>query len=306
MGKELRAHLALFVTNLIYGINYTVAKEVMPEYLSPSGFVLMRVIGAVILFWSLKHLLIKEKVAMRDFLRLAACGLFGVAINQLLFFKGLSITNPINAAIIMTCNPVMVLIFSVWLLKEAITIKRSLGLLIGLGGAALLITAGSGFSFTSESFRGDLFVFINASSYALYLVIVKPLLVKYNPITVIAWIFTFGLIYVLPFGLPELLTVEWASFTSEIWAAIAFVVTFTTFLAYLLNVTALRVLSPTIVSYYIYLQPFLAAMVAIYFGKDELTPIKLGAAALIFVGVYLVSSGNVSKKPVPDANIKEG
>lgn len=290
MNKKFLAHLALFAANLIYGANYTVAKEAMPEYIAPFGFILIRVIGAVLLFWLIWSTMIRERVARSDFLRLAACGLFGVAINQLLFFKGLSITTPINAAIIMTSNPVMVMLFSIWILKEAITAQRTIGLLIGLSGAILLITAGSGFSFSSDTFRGDLLVFINATSYALYLVIVKPLMAKYHPITIVAWIFTFGLIIVIPFGLEELMEVEWSAFTPSIWAVVSFVVVFTTFFAYLLNVSALKQLSPAIVSYYIYLQPFLAAMIALYFEKDHLTWVKTGAAALIFTGVYLVST----------------
>jgi len=290
MNKKLPAHIALFAANLIYGANYTVAKEAMPEYIAPFGFILIRVIGATLLFWLIWSTMIREKVARADFLRLAVCGLFGVAINQLLFFKGLSITTPINAAIIMTINPVVVMLFSIWILKEAVSMQKITGLLIGLSGATLLITAGSGFSFSSDTFRGDLMVFINATSYALYLVIVKPLMHKYHPITIVAWIFTFGLIIAIPFGYQELMAVEWASFTPTIWASVSFVVIFTTFLAYLLNISALKQLSPTIVSYYIYLQPLLAAMIALHFDKDHLSWIKTGAALLIFTGVYLVST----------------
>jgi len=290
MSREIRAHIALFVANLIYGASYTVAKEAMPEYITPFAFILIRVTGAVLLFWLIWASMIKEKVAKKDILRLAACGLFGVAINQMLFFKGLSITTPINAAIIMTSNPVVVMLFSLWILKESVTLRKTFGLLIGLSGAALLITTGSSLSFNSATFSGDVYVFLNASSYALYLVIVKPLMSKYHPITVISWIFTFGFIYVFPFGFQELTEVDWSVFTPKIWAAIAFVVLFTTFLAYLLNVSALKELSPTIVSYYIYLQPLLAAVVALYFEKDHLTGVKIGAAVLIFMGVYLVST----------------
>ena len=299
MNKKALAHIALFVTNLIYGANYTVAKEAMPEFIGPSGFILVRVTGAVLLFWLIWLTVIREKVSKSDLLRLAACGLFGVAINQMLFFQGLSITTPINAAIIMTSNPVMVMLFSIWILKEAVTTRKIAGLLVGLSGAALLITASSGFSFSSDTFRGDVFVFINATSYALYLVIVKPLMAKYHPITIVSWIFTFGFIVVLPFGYEEFMQVEWSLFTPKLWAVIGFVVILTTFLAYLLNVSALKVLSPTIVSYYIYLQPFLAAVIAVLFDKDNLTWVKTAAAVLIFVGVYMVSTQKA--KPLPDS-----
>lgn len=288
--------MALFGANLIYGASYTVAKEAMPEYILPFAFILIRVTSSVLLFWLIWTSLIRERIARADLLRLAACGLFGVAINQMLFFKGLSITTPINAAIIMTSNPVVVMLFSLWILKEAITMQKTFGLLLGLSGAALLITAGSDFSFGSETFEGDIYVFLNASSYALYLVIVKPLMARYHPVTVITWIFTFGFVYVLPFGFEEFISVDWSAFTPKIWAAVAFIVLFTTFLAYLLNVSALKELSPTIVSYYIYLQPLLAAIVALYFEKDQLTWINIGASMLIFAGVYLVSSGKTEQR----------
>ena len=119
--------MALFGANLIYGASYTVAKEAMPEYILPFAFILIRVTSSVLLFWLIWTSLIRERIARADLLRLAACGLFGVAINQMLFFKGLSITTPINAAIIMTSNPVVVMLFSLWILKEAITMKKTFG-----------------------------------------------------------------------------------------------------------------------------------------------------------------------------------
>ncbi len=297
MNKTVKAHIALLITNIIYGANYTIAKEAMPEFILPSGFILLRVSGALLLFWIFHRLLVKESVAKVDMLRLAVCGLFGVAINQLLFFKGLSITNPINAAIIMTINPVMVLLFASFLIREAITLKRTIGIILGIGGAILLITYNASFSFSGESATGDVWIFLNAASYGIYLVIVKPLMNKYNPLTVIMWVFTFGLIYVLPFGFIELTQVNWTELPGNIILAMIFVVVFTTFMAYLLNIHALKTLSPTVVSYYIYLQPLLASIIALIFAKDVLSIEKLIAAALIFAGVALVSTSPKTKRP---------
>ncbi|PCH91502.1 MAG: EamA family transporter [Bacteroidetes bacterium] len=295
MNRNIKAHIALLITNLIYGANYTIAKEAMPEYILPSGFILLRVSGALLLFVIFHRLMVKESVDKIDMLRLATCGLFGVAVNQLLFFKGLSITNPINAAIIMTINPVMVLLFASFLIREVITLKRTLGIILGIGGAVLLITYNSTSSFSLESSIGDLWIFLNAASYGIYLVIVKPLMNKYNPLTVIMWVFGFGLLYVLPFGFSELTQVRWTTLPMPIVLAMSFVVIFTTFAAYLLNIHALKVLSPTVVSYYIYLQPLLASIVALMFAKDVLSMEKIVAAALIFAGVALVSTGTNSK-----------
>jgi len=290
MDRQLKAHLSLFVANLIYGANYTIAKEVMPDYIMPFGFILLRVIGATLLFWILHLFYKKETILNKDYGKLAICGLFGVAINQLLFFKGLDMSTPINAAIIMTANPVMVLIFAAIIIREAITFKKSMGILLGLSGAALVILQNAAFSISSETQLGDLLVFINATSYALYLVLVKPLMTKYHPITIIKWVFLFGLIFVFPFGYSELYQVNWTSMPTIIIACVLFVVIGTTFFAYLFNIVALKELSPSIVSYYIYLQPILATVFALVLGKDEIDLVKIIGSVLIFSGVFLVST----------------
>ena len=289
MDRTIKAHIALFIANLIYAANYTIAKEAMPAYVMPFGFILLRVSGAFILFWSVHAFMPKERITNRDLLRLAVCAVFGVAINQLLFFKGLSITTPINASIIMTINPVMVLIFAAIIIKESINIRKVIGIITGLIGAVLLITNNGEFSFSNQTSIGDGLVFINATSYGLYLVLVKPLMDKYSAFTIIKWVFLFGFIYVLPFGLEEVLHVDWANMPYNIFLAVGFVVVFTTFFAYLLNILALKELSPSIVSYYIYLQPVLATVIALSFEKDVITFEKGIAALFIFLGVFLIS-----------------
>jgi len=289
LNKTLLAHLALLTANLIYAINYSFAKDVMPNYILPSAFVVLRVIGALLLFTLSYLLFVNEKVEGRDIFRLAICGVFGVAINQLLFFEGLNLTTPINAAIVMTINPILVILLSFLIIKEVITYRKSLGILLGLAGASMLILKGGAIDFTSNHQTGNLFVFINASSYALYLVILKPMMKKYNPITVMFFVFGFGLLYVLPFGFTKLMDVNWSIIPNTIYLEIAFVVIFTTFIAYLFNSTALKQLSPTTVSIYIYFQPILATIFAIFWGSDSLDGQKIIAASLIFFGVYLVS-----------------
>jgi drug/metabolite transporter (DMT)-like permease len=231
----------------------------------------------------------KEKIEKKDFGRLAICGFFGVAANQLMFFYGLNLTNPINAGIIMTANPIMVLLASAFILNTRITYLKIIGLVLGISGALMILLFKKGFSFGSETWVGDLFIFLNATSYAIYLVLVKPLMHKYSPITVIKWVFTFGFLYVIPFGFNQFTEINWTSFTADIWLKFAFVIVATTFLAYLFNIYGLKRLNPSIVSTYIYLQPLIAALFAIWVGKDSFTWIKLTAAVLIFTGVYLVS-----------------
>ncbi|MDG1477721.1 MAG: DMT family transporter [Vicingaceae bacterium] len=288
MNSNLKPHLAVLGANIIYGLNYTIAKDVMPEYIPPFGFIFCRVAGALLLFWSI-FAFNYEKIAKKDLLLLAVCGFFGVAANQLMFFYGLNLTTPINAGIIMTSNPILVLIASAIILKNKITITKVGGIALGIVGALLLLLFKNNFSFGSETIVGDVFIFLNAMSYGTYLVIAVPLMKKYKPLTVITWVFTFGLIYVLPFGVTEFTEIAWSTFSTTIWLEFAFVIICTTFFAYLLNIYGLKNLNPSTVSTYIYLQPLLAAAFAIWVGKDSLDWIKIVAAILIFSGVYLVS-----------------
>ncbi len=289
MKKTILAHISLFIANLIYAINYSFAKDVMPDFIQPSGFILLRVVGAFFLFFISYVLFVKEKIEKKDIFRFAICGVFGIAINQLFFFEGLNLTTPINAAIVMTISPILVIVLSFLIMKEIITFRKILGILLGLLGASILILKSGGIDFSSNYQTGNMFVFINASSYALYLVIVKPMMKKYHPITVMFYVFSFGLFYVIPFGYAELLEVNWRIIPDNICLEIVFVVVFTTFVAYLFNSKGLKELSPTTVSIYIYLQPVLASIFAIFWGSDNLNLEKIIAATLIFVGVYLVS-----------------
>lgn len=288
MSNNVKPHLALFTANLIYGANYSIAKDLMPGFVQPFGLVLCRVLGAVILFWTIYYFTY-EKIDRKDFFRLLLCGFFGVAANQLMFLYGLDNTTPINAGIIMVSNPIMVLIASAIILKNKITFTKTTGIALGIIGALLLLLFKGSFTFGSENLKGDIFIFLNAMSYGVYLVIAVPLMRKYKPITVMSWVFAFGLIMVFPFGISEFKQIDWASFTPTIWWEFLFVVVSTTFLAYLFNIYGLKRLSPSIVSTYIYLQPLLATLIAIWAGKDSLDIIKISAALFIFTGVYLVS-----------------
>lgn len=303
MNNALKAHIALFTVNAIYGANYVIAKGLMPDVIGPSGFILLRVLGACILFWSV-FVFRWERVAWPDLGRMAICAIFGVAANQLFFFNGLSLTSPINASVIMTTTPIIVLILASIILRERITWLRSVGVLVGAVGAVALILAASSEDAGTASRRGDLFILINATNYSLYLVVVKPLMKKYRPLTVIALVFSFGLLYVIPFGYSQFIAVDWVNLAPSQVLSMAFVVVFTTFLAYLLNIFALKLVSPTVSSSYIYLQPILAGSFALWFssstflqrlfGKvmdysNDIDVYKVGCAVLIFAGVYLVS-----------------
>lgn len=299
MNKIIQAHLALLTVNIIYGANYSIAKEVMPAYIHPFAFVLMRASTAMILFWIVGTLIIKEKLNKKDLPRVALLALCGVAVNQLLFLKGLSLTSPINASIIMISNPIIVMLIAALVLKEKISFGKIAGITFGIAGALMLLLFNKSFSFGSETIAGDAMILVNSLSWAGYIILVKPLMKKYNTFTVIKWVFLFGSLYVLPFGYNEFIQVSWNMLPSAIWWDIVFVVIGSTFFAYVLNTYALRALSPAVVSIYIYLQPFLATLIAVFwYQNDALDTRKIISGILIIIGVYLVS------RPVKQAEKK--
>jgi drug/metabolite transporter (DMT)-like permease len=301
MHRTTRAHLALFAVNFIYGVNYVVAKGLMPNVIGPSGFIVLRVVGAAALFWLLRAFR-PERVHRSDMLRLALCAVFGVALNQLMFFHGLMRTTPLNASIIMVATPILVLVLAAVLIGERVTPRKVLGVALGAAGALALIFLKPSGTQAGASTLGDLFILVNATSYGLYLVMVKPLMQKYTAVTVMSWSFLLGLLLVLPFGWSEVVEVQWSALTVPVWSALAFVVFMVTFVAYLMNTWALAVVSPSVVGTYIYMQPVLAAVFTWLFvlvGADRLgIPGQYDAAlgwpqvlcaASIFMGVHLVS-----------------
>jgi drug/metabolite transporter (DMT)-like permease len=293
MSKRNWALIAATMVSLIYGVSFTIAKDVMPTYVKPFGFILLRVFGATILFWLISFFGPTEKIQLKDFPRIIAAAFFGVALNMLTFFKGLSFTSPISAAVIMVTTPIIVLILSAIIMKEKMIKRKIFGILLGLFGTGFLILYGRSIGNAANAPLGNLLVFINAVSYAFYLIIVKNLMDKYNAFTFVKWIYTFGLLMVLPFGWSEYQEIQWATIPTYILREIVFVVLFTTFFTYLFNLVSMRELKPTTVAVFIYLQPLFATIFAISLGKDELTLVKIVSAVLIFVGVYLVTQKRV-------------
>ena len=298
MTKSTKVHLSLFLVSLIYAATFSIAKEVMPYYIKPMGLITIRVWGAVSLLWVTHFLFVKESIyGKKDFLMLLKCAVFGVAANMLLFFKGLAITTPINAAILMVTTPLFVAFFSFFLLNEKVTKLKVMGLCFGVFGAILLLL-GPSLSFNSSTLWGDVMVMTNAIIYAYYLIIAKPLLHKYSPLTVIKWTFFFGGLLVIPFGFTELKEVQWQAIPNSIWSAIIFLIIGATFITYVLNAWALRNANATLVGAYIYLQPVLATIIAVSIGKDSLTLPKVLFSLLIFIGVYLVGLPNDAKSKI--------
>jgi drug/metabolite transporter (DMT)-like permease len=294
MSKRNFALIGATFVSLIYGVTFTIAKDVMPQYIDAYGFILLRVGGAVILFWlvwlimSLIRPSMKEKIVLSDFPRIIAAAFFGVAFNMLTFFKGLSLTSPISAAVIMVTTPMIVLVLSAIIIKERMQKQKVIGIVLGMIGTGFLILYRKSVGNVTNAGFGNFLVFVNAVSYGFYLIIVKKLMDKYNAFTFVKWIYTFGFLMVLPFGYSEFEVVNWSFVPVAIFWKIGFVLVFSTFLTYLLNLLSMKELKPTTVAVFIYLQPVFATIFAIGLGKDELSFVKIGSAVLIFIGVYLV------------------
>lgn len=291
MSKVIKAHLALLGVNVIYGANYSIAKSVIGHDIQPYALVLLRATFSMLMFWLTSFFFPKEKIERRDFIKLMLLGVFGVALNQLLFIKGLYESKPINASIIMILNPIFVIILEIFFLKEKLPPIRLAGIVSGTIGASLLILFGKEISVH----RGDIMILINCLSWAIYLVMVKPLMIKYKTVTVVKWVFAFGAIYVLPFGWPELQLFNVHAVSFKALLCIGYVIVASTYVAYFLNTYAVGELSPSIASTYIYLQPLIAAGIAVSMQQDNIDTRKVLSAVFIIFGIYLV--GLSRKKP---------
>jgi drug/metabolite transporter (DMT)-like permease len=296
MRNTTKSHIALFFVNAIYGANNIIAKDVMPAYLTPNVFIAFRVLGAASLFWLVSLFTKREKIEKRDLLKLAICGVFGVAVNQLCFFHGLNHSSAINSGIIMTLNPIMVAIMAYFILKETLNSVKILGIFIGATGAIFLALQSDGTD--GSTVFGDVLLFLNALSYALYLILVKPLMQKYSAITVTTYVFTFGAMYVFlfPGTLMDFAVIDFSVIPVDIWMRVLFVIIGVTFFTYLLTMYAMKFLTATVTSTYIYLQPILVIVFAylfhaIGFSEDYtkmITSTKILWMGVIFLGVYLV------------------
>jgi drug/metabolite transporter (DMT)-like permease len=284
-----RAHLALLGANIIYGLNVIFGKAVMPEHITPFALLLLRSVSAALLFWVTSLFIPREKVERKDLIFIASVAVFGVVINQAMFLAGLALTSPINSSIIQSTNPIFAFVFAAFILKEKITFLRGAGLVVGFSGVLILILRSGSPNVGSASFLGDVYTLVNTTSWAFYTVIIKRMLEKYHPITVMKWTFLFGIFINVPIGYQQWQATDLGAIPFTGWLQIGFVVFFATFLGYLLLTYGLRRLSPTIVSTYTYLQPVLAAWIATLIGQDHIDATMVFSACLIFTGVYIVS-----------------
>lgn len=292
LKKTWLAHGSVLTANIIFAINFSIAKQATPFWIKPFGLNVARVLVTTALFWLMAPFERRDRpVDRRDWLTILACALTGVTINQLLFIRGLSMTYATHASLIQLATPIMIPVFAWIFLREPVGTRRSMGLLMGVSGAALLILRRVDGSTADDVMTGNIMILLNAISYSVYFILAKPLMAKYAPARFMRWVFTIGTCIITPIGWAEFSAADWGAFTPEAWFSVGFVVIGATFLAYMFNIYALKHLDAGAIGSYIYLQPVMAALVATLWYGEPFTLTQMVSAALIFGGVYLVNQG---------------
>ncbi len=289
MNSQTKAHLGLLGTNLFFAINYSAIKYFTGNhYAGPFGLNIIRIGVSLILFWILFLFNRgKTKIYKKDIPAFLLCALTAIALNQMLFIKGLSFTFPIHASLLTLITPIMITIIAARLLKEKLTNLKIMGLLLGASGAVLLVSTRETSAAGDNILLGDILVILSAVAYTFYFILVKPLMQKYSPIHVMRLIFTLGFFMILPLCTKEFSNITWEVFTVKDWSLLFLITIPGTFLAYIFNVYGIKTLSASTAGAYIYSQPVFAVIVAMIFLKEQLSFYKIVAAVLIFGGVYL-------------------
>ena len=289
--RNFKGHTALLIAYIIFGLNTPIAKNVLEhkELFLPSTITFFRIAGAAVLFWILSVFTKKETVPFRDLLLIIGASLFGIFFNQMTFIAGLSRTSPIDASVIVTTAPLMTMILAAFFLKEPVTWKKALGVLIGAAGALLLIFSENTTGQHQTTVMGSILCLVSTLSFSIYLTAFKKVILRYSPVTVMKWMFLSATVCSLPFCWKGVVTVQYNMIPMDIYLQILYVVGLATFFAYLLLPVGQKFLRPTIVSMYNYIQPVVSSLVAVALGMDRFGWVKGSATALIFLGVYIVT-----------------
>lgn len=267
----------------------------MPQFIQPSSIIWIRMSCTTVFFLAFIFLSKRSfKIEQKDYLRLFLCAIFGITINQIFFFEGLSRTSPINTSLIMSAIPITVFILSIIFLKDKMTKWNVAGLLLSATGAVILLLDSKG-KFEGL-FLGDIFILVNAISYGIFLILARQLMRTYDSVTVIFWIFLMGTFLSFPYCYSNYHYTDWLHIPMYAWLSLGFIVVFATIINYYIGVDVLKDISPAVSSMYVYIQPIVTTLVALYFGSDKLDGQKLISSAAILVGVYLVGKSSEIKE----------
>ncbi|HEV2764923.1 MAG TPA: DMT family transporter, partial [Pyrinomonadaceae bacterium] len=255
-----------------------------------TGLVAIRLAGAAVAFAFLKRLLPHGAIRREDYPRLALYSLLGVFLNQLLFTKGLELSTAVNATLLGTAIPVFTLLVSILMGRERASGLSWLGLALAAGGVATLVNPFAA-DFSGQHALGNLLIVANTMAYGAYIAVSQDMMKRYGPLSVITYMFAFGSLYALPFGVPQLMEAPLAEVSWGVWLLVAYIVAVPTVGAYYLNAWALARVAPSTVAAYIYLQPLISfALAPLVLGEEERWSWRtLASAALIFAGVAVVT-----------------
>ena len=283
-SEKLKGHILILITNILFAINMPISKYLLPSHVQPEALTIMRMGSACLLFWL--------KVTIKDLGLLFICAMCGVGINQGLFIVGLNRTSPVDASIIATGVPIFVMLLAAVILKEPITKMKAFGVLMGCTGGISLILASTHATGQASSLEGNLMIIVSAFVYSIYLVLSKPLSLRYSAVTMMKWMFLFSTLVLLPFTYRHVLDTpafQRETLNMQELGAISFVLIGATFIPYLLIPMSLKRIRPTTVSMYNYIQPIIASLIAVMIGQDTFSLQKVLSAVLVFTGVYLVT-----------------
>lgn len=294
MKKDIQGHLFALSANILWGLMAPIGKSALTEF-SPLSVTTFRMVGAAACFWLLSLFCKREQVDHRDLLKIFFAALFALVFNQGVYIFGLSMTSPINASIVTTTLPIVTMIVAAIYLKEPVTNKKVLGIFVGALGALILITSSRAAANGNGSIFGDLLCLAAQISFSIYLAVFKGLSQRYSPITLNKWMFVYASICYIPFSYRDVAAIEWSRISASALLQVGYVVVGGSFLAYIFIMSAQRLLRPTVVSMYNYMQPIVASTVAIILGLGVFSPEKGVAIALVFLGVYIVTQSKSRK-----------
>lgn len=291
-GNSIFGHIACFTAYLIFGLNIVVCKDLTTSgIISPISLFFLRSVGAGTLFWFISLFMPRQRVEISDFPKFIVASLLGFFLTQIFFLMAISRITPMDCSIITSLSPIYTMFIAAYALKEPLSVKKIGGVVLSLCGIVYLIlnSVGSASAVTQTTPLGVLLMIGNSLCFSLYLGIFKPTIAKYSVITFMKWIFLFSSLLSLPFAFSEVITIDWQSLSGAFLAELAFLIICATFVTYLLIPIGQKILRPTLVSMYSYVQPIVAIVVSICVGMDTLTWQKIVAAITVFSGVVLVS-----------------
>jgi len=298
MGDTKKAIIAILLANFFFGTNVIAVKHITPILVSPLALTTLRVVGTAILFWiffGFKKSL--QPFTKKDTLLLILCAISGISLNQALSIKGISLTSPIHASLLILTTPITISLLAAIFLKEKLTQFKIIGLLLGItGGALLIFSRDLSVLDNGDRAKGDLLVIFSALCYSTYVLLMKPLAVKFHSMTILKWVFLIGSIISFPIGFSEVVSIHWENFSLLSWFSLFYIVFGATFLAYLFMNYGISQLGASRTSSFMYSQPFFTAIAAMIILNESISLPKIIAAALIFTGVYIANLSNrVSK-----------